>query len=121
MDPGTGAAASLIAADKKPENISAIVSRGGRVDLSFKYTQLKNIDCPTLFIVGETDNQVIELNQQVLDNQLENVAKKKMIIIPGASHLFKEPGKLEEVAIKASGWFRCYFQIKEHAVDSQPK
>ncbi len=117
----TGAAASLIAADKKPENISAVVSRGGRVDLSFKYTQLKSISCPTLFIVGEKDNLVIKLNQQVLDNHMENVAKKKLVIIPGASHLFKEPGKLEEVAIKASGWFRCYFQIKEHAANSQPK
>jgi putative phosphoribosyl transferase len=110
----TGAAAALIAADKRPKNISAIVSRGGRVDLSYKYASLKNIFCPTLFIIGEKDIQVIEWNRQVLDNYLENVAKKKMVIIQGASHLFEESGKLEEVAKKASGWFRCYFQIKEH-------
>ena len=112
----TGAAAALIAADKRSENVSAIVSRGGRVDLASKHTSLKNITCPTLFILGEKDNQVIELNQHILNNYLEKVEKKKMIIIPGASHLFEEHGKLEEVAAKASGWFRCYFQIKEHAI-----
>jgi putative phosphoribosyl transferase len=115
----TGAAAALIAADKKPENVSAIVSRGGRVDLSYKHTSLKSINCPTLFIVGEKDNQVIELNQQVLDRYLVNVLKKKIIVISGASHLFEETGKIEEVAKKASGWFRCYFQIKEHETNSQ--
>jgi putative phosphoribosyl transferase len=115
----TGAAAALIAADKKPEKVSAIVSRGGRVDLSYKYTSLKSINCPTLFIVGEKDNQVIELNQQVLDRYLVNVLKKKIIVISGASHLFEETGKIEEVAKKASGWFRCYFQIKEHETNSQ--
>jgi putative phosphoribosyl transferase len=112
----TGAAAALIAADKRSENVSAIVSRGGRVDLASKYTSLKNITCPTLLIVGEKDDQVIELNQHILNNYLENVEKKKIIIIPGASHLFEEHGKLEEVTEKASGWFRCYFQIKEHAI-----
>jgi len=112
----TGAAAALIAADKRSENVSAIVSRGGRVDLASKYTSLKNISCPTLLIVGEKDDQVIELNQHILNNYLENVEKKKIIIIPGASHLFEEHGKLEEVAEKVSGWFRCYFQIKEHSI-----
>ncbi|MDQ4074436.1 MAG: dienelactone hydrolase family protein [Thermoproteota archaeon] len=110
----TGAAAALIAADNRPDNISAIVCRGGRVDLAPNHTPLKNIKCPTLFIVGEKDQQVIEWNQQTLDKYLENVEKKKMVIIPGATHLFEERGKLEEVAKKASGWFRCYFQIKEH-------
>lgn len=113
----TGAAAALIAADKRSDDISAIVSRGGRVDLACRYTNLKNIKCPTLFIVGEKDDSVVKLNQDVLDNYLENVEKKKMIIIPGASHLFEESGKLEEVAQKASGWFRCYFQIKEHSLN----
>jgi pimeloyl-ACP methyl ester carboxylesterase len=112
----TGAAAALIAADKRSDNVSAIVSRGGRVDLAYKHTNLKNINCPTLFIVGEKDEPIIKLNQNVLDNYLENVEKKKMIIISGASHLFEESGKLEEVAQKASGWFRCYFQIKEHSL-----
>lgn len=109
----TGAAAALIAADKRSDKISAIVSRGGRVDLASKYTSLKQIKCPTLFLIGENDYPVIEWNQQVIEKQLVNVEKKKMVIIPGASHLFEEPGKLEEVAKYASGWFRCYFQIKE--------
>ena len=73
----TGAAAALIAADKRTENISAIVSRGGRVDLSPGYSSLKSVDCPTLFIVGENDSQVIEWTRQLLDNHLEQVAKKR--------------------------------------------
>ena len=109
----TGSAAALIAADKRYENISAIVSRGGRVDLASKYTTLTQIKCPTLFLVGENDNPVIEWNRDVINTQLVNVEKKKLVIIPQASHLFEEPGKLEEVAKYASGWFRCYFQIKE--------
>jgi dienelactone hydrolase len=109
----TGSAAALIAADKRYENISAIVSRGGRVDLASKYTTLIQIKCPTLFLVGENDNSVIEWNRNVITKQLVNVEKKKLVIIPQASHLFEEPGKLEEVAKYASGWFRCYFQIKE--------
>jgi putative phosphoribosyl transferase len=117
----TGAAAALIAADRQPDNVSAIVSRGGRVDLASKYTSLQNIKCPTLFIVGENDIQVTEWNQRTLNTRLENVEKKKMIVISGASHLFEEDGKLEEVARKASGWFRCYFQIKEHEMSGQNK
>jgi putative phosphoribosyl transferase len=117
----TGAAAALIAADRQPDNISAIVSRGGRVDLSVKYASLQNIKCPTLFMVGEKDSQVTEWNQRILNTHLENVEKKKMIVIQGAGHLFEEDGKLEEVARKASGWFRCYFQIKEHEVSGQNK
>lgn len=113
----TGAAAALIAADRQPDNISAIVSRGGRVDLSTKYTSLQNIKCPTLFMVGEKDSNVAEWNQRILNTHLEKVEKKKMVVIQGASHLFEENGKLEEVAKKASGWFRCYFQIKEHEVN----
>jgi len=108
-----GSAVALIAADKQSENISAIVSSGGRVDLASKYTSLSQIKCPTLFLVGENENSVIERNRDVINKQLVNVAKKKLIIIPQASHLLEEPRKLEEVAKYASGWFRCYFQIKE--------
>ena len=115
----TGAAAALIAADKRPDDISAIVSRGGRVDLSLKYSTLKSVNCPTLFLVGEKDKQVIELNKKVLDHHLEKVKNKKLVIIPEAGHLFEEQGKLEEVAKKSSGWFRCYFQIKEHLMNNK--
>jgi putative phosphoribosyl transferase len=117
----TGSAAALIAADKRYNNISAIVSRGGRVDLALKYTSLRQIKCPTLFLVGENDHPVIEWNRQIIDKQLTNVDKKKLIIIPQSSHLFEEPGKLEEVAKYASGWFRCYFQIKEKTDTNKTK
>ncbi|HEY6589379.1 MAG TPA: alpha/beta hydrolase [Nitrososphaeraceae archaeon] len=117
----TGSAAALIAADKRYNNISAIVSRGGRVDLALKYTSLRQIKCPTLFLVGENDHPVIEWNRQIIDKQLINVYKKKLIIIPQSSHLFEEQGKLEEVAKHASGWFRCYFQIKEKTHTNKSK
>jgi pimeloyl-ACP methyl ester carboxylesterase len=69
---------------------------------------------PTLFIVGDNDDKrVIDINKKAL-RQLVNVQKKKIITVSGATHLFEEPGALEEVARVASGWFRCYFLIKEH-------
>jgi putative phosphoribosyl transferase len=82
---------------------------------------LIQIKCPTLFLVGENDNPVIEWNRDVITKQLVNVEKKKLVIIPQASHLFEEPGKLEEVAKYASGWFRCYFQIKEKSNNNNKK
>lgn len=100
----TGAAAALIAAADLPEKIRAVVSRGGRPDLAGK--ALKRVAAPTLLIVGGEDTQVIDLNRQAMD-QLE--CKKKLEIVPGASHLFEEPGALEQVATLASGW------LKEHA------
>lgn len=100
----TGAAAALIAAADLPEKIRAVVSRGGRPDLAG--TALKRVAAPTLLIVGGEDTQVIDLNRQAMD-QLE--CKKKLEIVPGASHLFEEPGALEQVAALASGW------LKEHA------
>ena len=70
---------------------------------------LSRIAAPTLLIVGENDKQVIELNEMAL-KQLTNIEKKKkMIIVPKATHLFEEPGALEEVAKRASGWFQCFF------------
>lgn len=100
----TGAAAALIAAADLPEKIRAVVSRGGRPDLAG--TALKRVTAPTLLIVGGEDTQVIDLNRQAMD-QLE--CEKKLEIVPGASHLFEEPGALEQVAALASGW------LKEHA------
>ena len=97
----TGAAAALIAAADLPEKIRAVVSRGGRPDLAG--TALKRVAAPTLLIVGGEDTQVIDLNRQAMD-QLE--CKKKLEIVPGASHLFEEPGALEQVAALASGWLK---------------
>jgi putative phosphoribosyl transferase len=104
----TGAAAALIAAEKMKNVVKAVVSRGGRVDLAHKFVSTENIVCPILFIVGENDEHVIRWNQYVLENQIPNVKYKQIIIIPGASHLFEEPGKLEEVAKYAAEWFTKY-------------
>ncbi|MBD0360784.1 MAG: dienelactone hydrolase family protein [Nitrososphaeraceae archaeon] len=109
----TGAAAALIAAAQRPDIVAAIVSRSGRPDLANLQSQQK-VKAPTLFIVGGNDDKrVIDLNNKAL-RQLVSAQKKKIITVPGATHLFEEPGALEEVARLASGWFRCYFLIKEH-------
>jgi dienelactone hydrolase len=103
-----GAAAALIAAEKMKNIIKAVVSRGGRVDLAHKYGSTENIVCPILFVVGENDEPVIRWNKYVLENQIPNVKHKQITIIPGASHLFEEQGKLEEVAKYAAEWFTEY-------------
>jgi dienelactone hydrolase len=96
----TGAGAALIAAAYEPEEIAAIVSRGGRPDLAAE--ALPRVRAPTLLIVGGDDETVIELNQQAFE-QLRS--EKELRIIPGASHLFEEPGALDEVARLAAEWF----------------
>ena len=96
----TGAAAALIAAARKPEAVMSVVSRGGRPDLAKE--SLANVKAPTLLIVGGWDTPVIEMNRWALDRL--NV-QKEMKIVPGATHLFEEPGKLEEVAAIAGEWF----------------
>jgi len=101
----TGAAAALIAAAKLPSEISAVVSRGGRPDLAGKY--LPNVVSPTLLLVGGLDIEVIELNRQAMDQM---TVEKKMVIIPGATHLFEEQGTLEEVAKVSTNWFLKYLR-----------
>ncbi len=96
----TGAAAALIGAAKLPNDISAVVSRGGRPDLAAEY--LPRVTAPTLLLVGGFDSEVIELNRQAMARM---TAEKKLVIIPGATHLFEEPGKLEEVAKASTDWF----------------
>jgi putative phosphoribosyl transferase len=101
----TGAAAALIAAVKiQPEHVQAIVSRGGRPDLAMKY--LPKIEAPILFIVGELDDIVIDLNKEAMKHLR---SEKRLEIVPGASHLFEEPGKLEQVARLATAWFMKHF------------
>ena len=104
----TGAAAALVAAAERATLVYAIVSRGGRPDLAGSEI-LNRIESPTLLIVGEKDKQVIELNESVLKQLTKIEKKKKIVIIPKATHLFEEPGTLEEVAKVASGWFQCFF------------
>lgn len=99
----TGAGAALVAAARRTGVVQAIVSRGGRPDLAG--TALAEVCAPTLLIVGGNDALVIALNQQALA-QLRG--EKRLAIIPGASHLFEEPGALEEVARQAREWFLRY-------------
>ncbi len=100
----TGAAAALIAAKEHSNIIKAVVSRGGRPDLAEK--ALSHIKAPTLLIVGGEDYQVIEMNQWALDRL--TLKEKQLKIVPGATHLFEEPGTLEEVAYLAGEWFKKY-------------
>jgi dienelactone hydrolase len=97
----TGAAAALQAAAKMGAKISAVVSRGGRPDLAGE-TALRGVTAPTLLIVGGADYGVIELNQQA-DALL--TCEKKLTLIPGATHLFEEPGTLQLAAHDAADWF----------------
>ena len=96
----TGAAAALIAAAERPQAVAAIVSRGGRPDLAG--SALPRVRAPTLLIVGGLDDVVIELNRAALA-QLR--VEKQLVIVPGATHLFEEPGALEQVAELAHDWF----------------
>jgi putative phosphoribosyl transferase len=97
----TGAAAALKAAAKIGPNIKAVVSRGGRADLAIE--DLDKVQSPVLLIVGGYDDIVIDFNKQAY-NKLSAI--KALVIIPEASHLFEEPGKLEEVAQLAAEWFK---------------
>ncbi len=101
----TGAAAALEVAAELGEKIKAVVSRGGRPDLALKV--LPKVVSPTLLIVGERDHGVIELNQQAYEALH---CPKQLTVIPRATHLFEEPGCLEEVAKIAREWFKAYLQ-----------
>lgn len=101
----TGGGAALVAAADRPQVVKAVVSRGGRPDLAGQ--RLADVKCPTLLIVGGHDEPVIELNKKALSFLR---SEKKLVIIPGATHLFEEKGKLEEVAHSASDWFLKYLE-----------
>ncbi len=100
----TGAASALRVAGELGEAVKAVVSRGGRPDLAGDWA-LARVTAPTLFIVGGLDFGVIELNQAAFE---QLVCIKKMKIVRGATHLFEEPGKLDEVALLAAMWFEEY-------------
>lgn len=97
----TGAAAALLAAAKRPDDVLAIVSRGGRPDLVPDW-DLTKVKVPTLFIVGGNDPDVLEFNRKAF---VALSAPKKLEIVPGAGHLFEEPGALEDVSRLAGDWF----------------
>lgn len=99
----TGAAAALVAAAARPNDVKAVVSRGGRPDLALPV--LDRVRAPTLLIVGGDDVEVIALNRQALRGL---GCTKQLAIVPGATHLFEEPGTLEQVSELARGWFTQY-------------
>jgi len=103
----TGGGAALVAAAALPQDVGAVVSRGGRPDLAGE--ALPKVQAPTLLIVGGNDDIVIELNEQARDRMRCEV---KLEIVPGATHLFEEPGALERVAQLASDWFSLHAAAK---------
>lgn len=105
----TGGGAAIVAAAERPEVVGAVVSRGGRPDLAGE--ALPQAKAPTLLIVGSLDSPVITMNRDARDQMK---AQTQLTIIPGASHLFEEPGKLDEVARLASAWFH------EHLTGTSP-
>jgi putative phosphoribosyl transferase len=104
----TGAAAALEAAAVLGEGIRAVVSRGGRPDLASERA-LAKVRAPTLLLVGGYDDGVIDLNELAYARLH---CKKEMVIVPGATHLFEEPGTLEAVATRAAGWFAEYLPAR---------
>jgi pimeloyl-ACP methyl ester carboxylesterase len=108
----TGAAAAVVAAAKRADIVKAVVSRGGRPDLAGD-EYLNQVRAPTLLLVGGNDGPVIGLNQEAYDKlKLLKEDEKRLTIVPGATHLFEEPGKLEQVAQLASEWFGSF--LKQH-------
>lgn len=106
----TGGGAGLVAAAELGAEIGAVVSRGGRPDLAG--AALARVKSPTLLIVGGHDEQVIELNQEAYE---QLACEKELKIVPGATHLFEEPGTLEEVARLAAEWFKDHLATRSSA------
>jgi putative phosphoribosyl transferase len=104
----TGAAAALVTAAERLQDVVAVVSRGGRPDLAG--SALSKVRAPTLLIVGGNDPVVLELNEQARERF---TSMSELVVIPGATHLFEEPGALEEVARLAARWFRRAFAAHE--------
>lgn len=105
----TGAGAALQAAARQPEAVGAVVSRGGRPDLAGSYLSL--VTAPTLLLVGGDDGPVVGMNEEAL---AKLTCPKQLTIIPGATHLFEEPGTLEQVAQAALHWFHRYLHPEPH-------
>jgi putative phosphoribosyl transferase len=112
----TGAAAALIAAAERVNEVAAVVSRGGRPDLASE--SLPQVIAPTLLIVGELDHDVITLNQRAYA-QLQN--EKRLEIVTDATHLFEEPGTLEAVADLATQWFARCLEANEEILSAEPE
>lgn len=104
----TGAAAALVAAAERPSSVRTIVSRGGRPDLAGDALPL--VRAPTLLIVGGDDPQVLDMNR---DAAARMTCERELAIVPGATHLFEEPGTLEEVSRLANEWFTRHLAVQE--------
>lgn len=102
----TGAAGAIIAAGRRDKWVNATVSRGGRPDLAMSEA-LAEVSSPTLFIVGQRDYDVLALNENAM---AQMNCKTKLVVVPGATHLFEEKGALDEVALAASDWFETYLK-----------
>ena len=107
----TGSAAALVAAAAMPERIAAVVSRGGRPDLA--EAVLSDVRAPTLLIVGGDDTGVLELNRSAF---VKLSCVKSLLVVPGATHLFEEPGALDQVVLAAAEWFVLHLQLKSDDV-----
>ena len=105
----TGAGAALQAAARNPSSIQAVVSRGGRPDLAETY--LPSVTAPTMLIIGGDDELVIEMNRAAYRRL---ACPKRLVIVPGATHLFEEPGTLEQVAEHALIWFQQHVHVLKH-------
>lgn len=110
----TGAAAALVAAARRRGDVAAVVSRGGRPDLAGEF--LPHVQAPTLLIVGSSDLPVIPLNEAAAERLH---CGKELVLVPGATHLFEEPGTLDEVARLACGWFCRYLPCSGQAKTGQ--
>lgn len=110
----TGAAAALIAAARRPTLVTAVVSRGGRPDLANDY--LEDVQAPTLLVVGGEDTWVLEANYSAAARM---IAPHQVVVVPGATHLFEEPGTLDEVARHAAAWFTDHFLRRHYAIGAE--
>jgi pimeloyl-ACP methyl ester carboxylesterase len=111
----TGAAAALVAAAERADRVSAVVSRGGRPDLAGAF--LPKVHAPTLMIVGGADREVLELNRLAA---VRMTCECEIRVVPGATHLFEEPGTLETVAALAAQWFTRHLKRDEPASKDSP-
>jgi len=112
----TGGGAALVAAAERSDRVSAVVSRGGRPDLAGSW--LARVEAPTLLIVGGLDDVVIKLNEQARDAMRADV---HLEIVPGATHLFEEPGTLEQVASLAREWFLTHRHVRQRSQPSRSR
>lgn len=110
----TGAAAALVAAAQRPERVAAVVSRGGRPDLAGDL--LSAVRAPTLLVIGGADQHVLHLNEQAA----RLLSQCELAVVPGATHLFEEPGALERVTELAAGWFRRHLRDRRLDAPAPP-